>query len=565
MKSFNLLQLSRLLAVISSLAACLGSVQAENTNIMVKPPVPLPGGLGLYPVITNISQTQGQATVQWFGIQGPFYLLHSTVANSNDWQQVGSPTYGSQLTVPLLGDVGFFRVLSGRPTSTAPAGGTLDYVGSEICADCHGDTHQEWSATIHAQAFETLKQYNQQDNPSCMVCHTVGYGTPLGFKNEASTPNLAGVQCENCHGPGGAHVANVRDVSVRPKVTLSSEVCGGCHNAHHPTFDEWKQSPHATPVADVSNAILQQGEPRMLSCGPCHSGAVREALLEGLEHPGTPLPSRVDAAYFAQTCGVCHDAHANMDNPPKQPNPQLRNPVYSLKNFSYNTSASTTFAAQYDPEIQVCGQCHNMRGARWQDTSRPPHNSPQYNLLIGQGAYDLGNGTIMAHGSDIQTQCVYCHSASLPPSPQFTQYTTNYYGHLFQVSFDGCALCHITSRAALNAMTNTQAEIKGDIANVKALLDQWATNKAPTALQAKYGPLAWEYTAPGELSNPAGSTNLVGPTTPEQTQVPDAIKQARLNLYLVQHDGSFGVHNGPYARYLLSVATSNVNGELNKP
>jgi hypothetical protein len=46
--------------------------------------------------------------------------------------------------------------------------------------------------------------------------------------------------------------------------------------------------------------------------------------------------------------------------------------------------------------------------------------------------------------------------------------------------------------------------------------------------------------------------------------VPDAIKQARVNLYLVENDGSFGVHNGAYSRYLLRVATTNVNLQLSQ-
>jgi Cytochrome c554 and c-prime len=550
---------------LALLGSCISGVLAENTNSMVKPPVAIPGGLSPYPVITSVTKTQELVTVQWFGIQGPFELLHSMGANTNSWEQIGSPTFGSQLTVRSPGDLGFFRVLSGRPVSTAQTGGTMNYVGASVCADCHQDTHQEWNATGHARALESLKAVNQQNNAACLVCHTVGYGTPLGFKDEATTPQLAGVQCENCHGPAGNHISNVRDTSVRPKVTLSAEVCGGCHNYHHPTFDEWKLSLHATPNPDVSAAILQQGESRMLSCGPCHSGAVRESLLEGLEHPGTSLPSREDAAYFPVTCGVCHDAHANMDQPPKLPNPQLRNPVYSTDNFSYNTSANTTFAAQYNPDIQVCGQCHNMRGATWQDTSRSPHHSPQYNILIGQGAYDLGQPSIGPHGADIPNQCVRCHSTSLPTGTANSLSPTNFTGHTFQLAFDGCAVCHITERAAQNAMTNTQQQIKLQIGTVQGLLNQWATTKAPADLQAKYGALTWEYTLPGELSNPTNNPSILGPTAAEQARVPNAIKQARMNVYLVQLDGSFGVHNADYSRHLLNVAKTNINLELAKP
>jgi hypothetical protein len=298
---------------------------------------------------------------------------------------------------------------------------------------------------------------------------------------------------------------------------------------------------------------------------------VREALLESVEHPKTELPSRIDAAYFPVTCAACHDPHANMEHPPRQPNPQLRNPVYSTANYSYTPSTNrNSFAAQYNPDIHVCGQCHNMRGARWQDTSRPPHLSPQYNLLVGQGAYDLGNSIIAPHGSDIPTQCIQCHSAPLSAStgsgsPAPNQTATNYYPHTFGVTYEACVKCHNSAIFAQRAVTNTQAMIKGQIADVKGLLDAWATNKAPADLRTKYGTLAWEYNVPGILSNPVDTSGLQGPSATEQAQVPDAIKQARFNLYLVNGDGSFGVHNGPYARYLLSLAKDNVNMELSKP
>ena len=555
------------LALTTLLAACHAtSAVAENTNLMIKPPVALPGGLSLHPVITSVTKTQDVATVEWFGIQGPYQLLHATSPNANVWDSLAKPTFGTALSVPLPGDLGFFRVLGGRPVSTSETGGTVNYIGDASCLDCHGPTHQAWGQTGHARAFESLKAVNQQTNSSCLICHTVGYGTPLGFKDEATTPHLAGVQCENCHGPGASHIANIRDVSVRPKVTVAAEVCGGCHNYHHATFAEWKQSPHSVTNADVSDSILAQGESRMLSCGVCHSAAVRNALLAQLVKPSTPLPSRVDAAFFPVTCAVCHDSHQNMAQPPQLPNPQLRNPLYSTNNFSYNTSTNTTFAAQYDPDIQLCAQCHNLRGAGWQDTSRSPHHSPQYNILIGQGGYDLGNRILGTHGRSIDNQCVHCHTHPLPaPGAASNPQQPNYTGHTFEVSFDGCAICHGSVEAAQGALASAQASIKSQITELTALLNNWATNKAPAELQTKYEKLAWEYTTPGDLSNPTNNPDLAGPTTAEQARVPDAIKQARLNLYLVQYDGSFGAHNRGYARYLLNVATTNLNVELSKP
>jgi len=537
------------------------TLYGQDAPAMAKPPRPLPGGLGLQPVITDLVRTNDRVTLRWFGLQGPFQVQGSTLA-AGPWQNLASPTFQSELTVPATADIGFFQVLSGTPT---PLGGTLNYVGAQVCLDCHSATHATWQLSKHAAALDTLATIGQSANATCLPCHTVGYGTPLGFKTAAATPHLAGVQCENCHGPGGSHVANVEDPALRPTVTIASEVCGGCHNGfHHPTFDEWQSSKHAHVEAGVAASILQTGESRMLACGACHSGAVRHSLEQRLDHPAAPLPSREDAAYFGIGCSTCHASHGPTPHPA-----QLRYPTFSTENFSYSTSSATSFAAQHQPGIQICGQCHNMRGARWQDTSRPPHHSPQYNLLIGQGGHDLGQPFLASHGGAIQKQCAHCHTHPHTPDP-VTAANPKYTGHAFEVRYQGCVstdptvACHSTVSRARNWQTRTQTTIKTTLQQVKNLLDQWATTKAPASLAA-YGVLAWEYTNPGQLSNPTGDPTLRGPTTAEQAAVPDAIKQARLNLYLVEHDASYGVHNGFYARVLLEVARSQVAAELAKP
>ena len=44
--------------------------------------------------------------------------------------------------------------------------------------------------------------------------------------------------------------------------------------------------------------------------------------------------------------------------------------------------------------------------------------------------------------------------------------------------------------------------------------------------------------------------------------IPEEIKKARFDLYLVFHDGSFGVHNYPYDIQLLGAAQTWVIGQM---
>jgi len=247
-------------------------------------------------------------------------------------------------------------------------------------------------------------------------------------------------------------------------------------------------------------------------------------------------------------CVVCHNPHEVTSNPA-----QLRNPLSSTNHYSITTSGA--FTNQYNPNINVCAQCHNDRGASWTSTSRPPHHSPQYNILLGSvGELKTNTATYQpaAHGTDIPNQCVGCHmqtEEAVGAKPAVT-------GHNFRVeSYNACIQCHPFPELLA---TFTTSVVASQIQEIKSDLDIWAMTKAPAALSTKYGARAWEYTTAGELS---GGT---GPTTAEQAQIPNNIKKARYNLYLVLNDGSYGVHNGPFVSSLLDNARTWVETELNK-
>jgi len=130
-------------------------------------------------------------------------------------------------------------------------------------------------------------------------------------------------------------------------------------------------------------------------------------------------------------------------------------------------------------------------------------------------------------------------------------------GHSFQVeSYNSCLQCHPYPELLANFV---QGSVSVQLQQLKSELDLWATTKAPAALRQKYGALAWEYTTAGDFSPGAA-----GPNSTEQAQIPDNIKKARFNLYLVLNDGSYGVHNGPFISELLDSADEWVQTELNQ-
>ena len=494
------------------------------------------------PVIRSLVQTGQNLTMTWDGFNGPYRVESTTNVQSGQWELIGNPTYYKSNTFqapnPAMGVI--------RISGPAP-----NFAGATNCMTCHSSVHQDWMGTTHATALESLKKIGMGKNATCLPCHTVGFGLSTGFKDEATTPQFAGVQCENCHGPAAEHAANPDDPLTRPRKEIASTLCGGCHSGvNHPTYEEWSQSGHIQVTTVTANYFLdpKTSEARMNACGPCHSGAVRLALINGDD-----LPAPAEAAEVALNCIVCHEPHKSTVN-----GHRLRSPEYSTNFFSYNTAA--TFASQYNPEINMCAQCHNARGAKVSDTGRPPHHSPQYNILLGNIGVTNSTRPYMSPHWKISNQCAHCHMQRRNVDHP-TEENPVLTGHSARVvTFETCNQCH---DAPESLMDGVQTDIIAHIGMIKGLLDQWGMTRSDPALRTKYGALAWEYTSAGPLSSPDGS--LAGPSGTQQALIPQGIKDARFNLYLIELDGSYGVHNSGYSYYLLRVAETRVRAELARP
>jgi formate-dependent nitrite reductase cytochrome c552 subunit len=128
---------------------------------------------------------------------------------------------------------------------------------------------------------------------SCGPCHTTGYrsdGHRDGKEGLVGDWAFNGVQCEECHGPGGLHVESPYEAEM--VVDRSNEACGRCHSRgspseidasgdfikHHEQWDEMYRTKHAS-----------------LQCVTCHDPHVSL-------HPNNPDR----AAAIKIQCENCH-------------------------------------------------------------------------------------------------------------------------------------------------------------------------------------------------------------------------------------------------------------------
>lgn len=173
--------------------------------------------------------------------------------------------YQDQLRVAGRQNLGITEKIHPRADAADPR--SAQFVGSESCAKCHQAAFDVWKDSGHAHATQTLADLKpaRQFDPECISCHAVGWDPQnyvpfqTGFFDLTKTPQLIGNGCENCHGPGGAHVAaevgtneahraELRELMKLTLATAERNVCAKCHDHDNsPDFkfgEYWDQIKH---------------------------------------------------------------------------------------------------------------------------------------------------------------------------------------------------------------------------------------------------------------------------------------------------------------------------------
>jgi DmsE family decaheme c-type cytochrome len=280
-----------------------------------------------------------------------------------------------------------------QPETAAPT-----FVGSDVCAACHGDLAEHLKSTPHGKSvFASL--------------------APQG--------------CETCHGPGSAHVEDPTNTALQPRITrldvqAQSQVCQKCHSGGNQFF--WPGSVHET---------------RNLSCITCH----------GI-HSFKSQTGQLKAASTVEACVVCHkDVRAQMWKTSHHPiregkmtctdchNPHGSTTPRLIKADSINDQCTTChadkrgpFLWEHPPVLENCLNCHTPHGSnhiKLQKTSVPylcqqchaniQHPSVPYDRTTQADIPQGPDGESGASNRLFNRACLNCHAqihgSNHPSSP----------------------------------------------------------------------------------------------------------------------------------------------------
>jgi Cytochrome c554 and c-prime len=144
------------------------------------------------------------------------------------------------------------------------------------------------------------RRIDRDETRDCFGCHTTGARTGATFQ---LTNFQAGVQCESCHGPGGAHLDSIRNGRPAPNSIRSlkgmdpeetNEMCGVCHRT-------WE----AVMTAGLSGLNTVRFPPYRLSISKCFSLQDRRIACTACHNPHEGLVED-DKDYDAK-CTACHN------------------------------------------------------------------------------------------------------------------------------------------------------------------------------------------------------------------------------------------------------------------
>jgi DmsE family decaheme c-type cytochrome len=293
--------------------------------------------------------------------------------------------------------------------------------GVEVAALLACAAHAADGPPTPTPAKLSASAYSAKGADTCLGCHTTPNIVGI-FRTKHAQPNddrgpfsHGGLQCEACHGPGGAHVAAgggpaagmiVFGAKSATPVAQQNATCLGCHqsNAAH----DWAASAHAAnDVACASCHSSHQAKDPMSAattqidvCVGCHQ-TQRTALFKPSHHP---------LREGKMSCTSCHSPHGS-----SAPAALVKNTITETCT-SCHTELRGPFLWEHQPVAENCANCHEPHGSTQPAmlTLRPPflcqtcHEGAGHPSIVNtpQGLPGGKSPSSFLVGSG----CVNCHS-----------------------------------------------------------------------------------------------------------------------------------------------------------
>jgi hypothetical protein len=333
---------------------------------------------------------------------------------------------------------------------------------------------------------------------------------------------------------------------------------------------QWAKSGHANRLlATLEGTADGRRGLTAAHCGRCHTEQGYLAWLPQMQrgNPGLivkPDGSPADVPYLLslglsrrtvqpQTCRTCHQ------------------PDFKLRQVGETPLLPAGFRAIGVGLGAQCMTCHNSRNGAitWNapDAGRysAPHTASQADVLMGKNVFfvDYGSNFISPHATFIGDSCVTCHVRFSKAS------------HTFKAETDVCTRCHGREYTAERVQSGARTLIHELEAAIEARI---MANKARIASIRVWSPTVYAYVdtvtvdpasiVKVELAEVAGQQGAVfhlanGRKIPTQIgelrdaqgrpsfATTDPLIKAGWNFWLLEGDGSWGVHNPRFVRQVV--------------